>query len=128
MYQWDGPSGFEILLWLGLLGFAYFVAPVVAGVWSGMKVPNTMTTSAAGGTVVGLLVGLAGIPLNFFWLFVGRSLVPESLFSPLTAFTRMIPVLHPDAGQVSVLAGPVAIAVLVVVATRRISGWLAERG
>lgn len=127
MYQWDGPSGFEILLWLGLLGLVYFVAPVVAGVWAGMRVPNTMTISAARGTVVGLLVGLSGIPLNLFWLFGGRLLVPESFFSPLTVFTRMIPVLHPDASQLSVLAGPVAVAVLVVLATRRISGRFAER-
>lgn len=128
MYQWDGPSGFEILLWLGLLGLVYFVAPIVAGVWAGMRMPNTMTITAARDTVVGLLVGLLGIPLNFFWLFVGRLLVPESVYSPLTTFTRMIPVLHPDAIQLSFLAGPVAVVVLVVMATRRISGWFAERG
>ncbi len=127
MYQWDGPSGFEILLWLSLLGLVYFVTPVVAGVWAGMRVPNTMTISAARGTVVGLLVGLSGIPLNFLWLFVGRSFLPESFYSPLTTFTRMIPVLHLDAGQLSVLAGPVAIAMLVVLATRQISGRIAER-
>ena len=84
-----------------------------------------MTISGTRGVVVGLLVGLSGIPLNFLWLFAGRLVVPPSFFSLFTAVTRKVPVLHPDADQISILAGPAAVALLVVLVTQWIGGRIA---
>ncbi len=127
MYQWDGPSVGEILFLLGLTAFLYLALPVVVGIWAATRAPRTMTISRSQAVKVGLVVGVAGILANVAWLIWEHRFVPLWFLDPLIAITRHIPVPYLTDDMAIFLAGPLAVAVLVVLGTRWVSGIVAQR-
>ncbi len=127
MYQWDGPSAWEFLVLVGLMAFVYLALPVVAGIWAGTRAPGTMTISRTRAVKVGLVVGVAGILANVTWLMWEHKFVPSWFLEPVIAIARHIPIPYLTDDMAITLAGPLTVAVLVVLATRWVSGIVAQR-
>lgn len=127
MYQWEGPGAAEFLFLLGLMAFVYLALPVVAGIWAATRAPRTMTISPSQAVKVGLVAGVAGILANVTWLIWEHKFVPPWFLDPLIAITRHVPVPYLTDDMAIILAGPLAVAVLVVLGTRWVSGIVAQR-